>query len=111
MTDQTIRGQPATFAIDVAFSQSEANSGNGVVWEIMQPIANSGLAGSAKTLMEEFLDMTGGKGGVQHVAFDMNCGGEAGGDVGNGARQEALRRREEFAKRGFEVAMSGIWYV
>lgn len=88
--NQTFRGQPAEFAIDVAF----ATQGR-MVWEVMQPV--SGL-----TLMREYLESTHGKGGIQHISVDCAKGQEkdAGPLVGAKAHEEALRRRQEFEQRG-----------
>ncbi|KAK4500332.1 hypothetical protein PRZ48_008521 [Zasmidium cellare] len=96
-TPQTVSSQhPGPFSIDVAFAEQE----NGMVWEVMQPVAG-------ETLMKDFLEQTGGRGGIQHVAFD--CGRGGGGLVGEKAR-EARRRRGEFESRGFPLAQSGVWH-
>ncbi|KAK3048325.1 hypothetical protein LTR09_010318 [Extremus antarcticus] len=101
LTSQTLRGQPASFALDVAFAEQGS-----MIWEVMQPV-------SGQTVMQEFLDATGGKGGIHHVAFDCaTCSGSSGSGslVGEKARAEAVRRREEFEQRGFEMVMSGVWH-
>lgn len=85
-----------------------------MVWEVMQPvIPPGGEPDGKKTLMQAFLEQTGGRGGVQHVAFDcsQNLHPLAKGElVGEAARAEAECRRKEFESRGFPVAMSGIWH-
>ncbi|WXC59931.1 hypothetical protein SNK03_13600 [Fusarium graminearum] len=59
-----------------------------MVWEIMQPV-------SGPSLMQEFLHK-GGQ-GIHHVAFDCN-------------HVPQQQRKDEFKRRGFEVAQSGIWH-
>ena len=67
--------------------------------------------------MKEFLESTGGKGGIHHVAFDCadgdahSGGARVGGlRVGEAARAEAVRRGREFEARGFQCAQSGVWH-
>lgn len=86
------------FELRVAFAEQ-----NGMIWEVMQPV-------SGPSLMREFLDRTDGKGGIHHVAFDCTEGrGSSGRLVGEKARAEARRRREEFERRGFPLVQSGLW--
>ena len=100
--EQTIRGKPASFEIEVAF----ATQGT-MVWEVMQPV-------SGDTIMQQFLDQTSGKGGIHHVAFDCSDGPHPHEKdeplLGEAARAEALRRRKEFEEREFECVQSGIWH-
>ncbi|KAF7195043.1 hypothetical protein HII31_03717 [Pseudocercospora fuligena] len=101
VTNQMIHGKPASFSIDVAFAEQK-----NMVWEVMQPI-------SGPTLMQKYLEDTNGKGGIQHVSFDCKKAerGEGKGDlVGEAARLEAKRRKDEFEKRGFPLAQSGVWH-
>lgn len=70
--NQTFRSKPTDFSIDVAFVEQ-----GGMVWEVMQPVEGS-------SLMREFLEMTGEKGGVQHVAFDYATGERSDGGAGFG---------------------------
>lgn len=101
VAEQTVRGVPTAFEIKVAF----ATQGR-MVWEVMQPVAGP-------TVMQEYLDSTNGKGGIHHVAFDCAEGDDhvGGGPprIGEAARTEAVRRREEFERRGFALAQSGVW--
>ncbi|CAG1978439.1 unnamed protein product [Fusarium graminearum] len=83
VSDRYFRGQPAEFELLVAF----ADTGD-MVWEIMQPV-------SGPSLMQEFLHK-GGQ-GIHHVAFDCN-------------HVPQQQRKDEFKRRGFEVAQSGIWH-
>jgi hypothetical protein len=96
-----------TFALDVAFTTH-----CGLV-EVMQPLSGS-------TPMQKYLDQTSGKGGIQHVAFDIVHPSFSASSDGNGevastqtpeqvAHSEATRRRQEFERRGFPVIMSGVW--
>lgn len=102
VTEQTFNGQPASFALDVAFSAKPSD--NGITWEVMQPV------GEARTLMKEFLDRNGGREGVQHIAFDCDVKQSGTGNgVGEEAREEARRRKGEFEERGFPCVMSGLW--
>lgn len=90
--NQMFRGEAAEFSIDVAFAEQEG----GMIWEVMQPVAGS-------TLMREFLEMTSGKGGIQHVAFGCREGRQEegkGNGTGEEARREAKRRKAEFEGRG-----------
>ncbi|KAL2068234.1 hypothetical protein VTL71DRAFT_16332 [Oculimacula yallundae] len=82
VTQQTFRGQPASFELIVCF----ATQGS-IVWEIMQPV-------SGPSIMAEFLEKKGE--GIHHVAFDCE-------------HVPVEKRREEFKKRGFEVVQSGVW--
>ncbi|CAM1503630.1 Fc.00g012210.m01.CDS01 [Cosmosporella sp. VM-42] len=81
-TNQTYRGQPASFALKVCFAQA----GN-VVYELIQPL-------SGPTIFEEFLNKHGE--GIHHVAYD--CGG-----------MPWEERLAGFKDRGFQVAQSGSW--
>ncbi len=82
VTQQTFRGQPASFELIVCF----ATQGS-IVWEIMQPI-------SGPSIMAEFLEKRGE--GIHHVAFDCN-------------HVPPKQRKEEFEKRGFGLVQSGVW--
>ncbi|VUC32071.1 unnamed protein product [Clonostachys rosea] len=82
VSDRQYRGQAGDFELLVAF----ATYGD-IAWEIMQPVTGS-------SLMREFLDTRGE--GIHHVAFDCH----------NVSPQQ---RKEEFQKRGYKVAQSGIW--
>lgn len=94
VSEQTFRGAPSEFEIEVAFAEQA-----GMVWEVMRPI-------SGPSVMRDFLVQTGGRGGIQHVAFeypDVATKGEGvakGPLVGQAARIEASRRRKEFESRG-----------
>ena len=78
-----------------------------MIWEVMEPA-------SGDTIMRQFLNQTGGKGGIHHVAFDCAEGHDKGGKqrplIGDAARAEAIRRRKEFEDRGFECVQSGVWH-
>ncbi|KAK3706399.1 hypothetical protein LTR37_012777 [Vermiconidia calcicola] len=99
VSDQECHGKPATFEIDVAFAEVD-----GMVWEVMKPV-------SGQTVMQAFLDRTGQKGGIQHVAFDFETAtkGEQGPLLGDDVYGEAARRRMQFESRGFPLVQSGVW--
>ena len=79
---QKYYGQPTEFELQVCFATQGA-----VVWEIMQPV--SGLS-----VMADFLAKHGE--GIHHVAFDCD-------------QVPVQQRRDEFAKRGFQIAQEGVW--
>ncbi|KAM0346337.1 hypothetical protein ACHAPU_005768 [Fusarium lateritium] len=83
VSNRHYRGQDGEFELLVAFAEC-----NDMVWEIMQPVAGP-------SLMREFLDKRGE--GIHHVAFDCN-------------NLPPQQRREEFEKRGYGVAQSGVWH-
>ncbi|KAF4945701.1 hypothetical protein FSARC_14382 [Fusarium sarcochroum] len=83
VSDRQYRGGPAEFELLVAFA-----SVGDIVWEIMQPVAGP-------SLMREFLDKRGE--GIHHVAFDCH-------------NTPPQQRKEEFYRRGFKVAQSGVWH-
>ncbi|CAG9953763.1 unnamed protein product [Clonostachys rosea f. rosea IK726] len=83
VSSRQYRGQAAEFELLVAF----ATHGD-IVWEIMQPVAGP-------SIMREFLDKRGE--GIHHVAFDCH-------------NVPPQQRKEEFQRRGYEVAQSGIWH-
>lgn len=93
VSNQTFRGSPTAFEIEVAFAEQGEGKG-AMVWEVMMPV-------SGPSVMKEFLEGTGRKGGIQHVAFDCVEGKGSGGKgmVGEKAREEAARRRREFEGR------------
>jgi hypothetical protein len=102
VTEQTIRGNPTAFELKVAFATQGA-----MIWEVTEPV-------SGDTVMRQFLDTTGGKGGIHHVAFDCPGGNDlhtkAGPLISENARVEAVRRRREFEDRGFDCVQSGVWH-
>ena len=101
VSEQTIRGQAAPFELQVAFAEQGK-----MIWEVMCPI-------SGQTIMQEFLDRTGGVGGIHHVAFDCadgDCASAGAPRNGEVARAEARRRRREVERRGFSLAQSGVWH-
>jgi hypothetical protein len=67
---------------------------------------------SGDTIMRQFLNQTGGKGGIHHVAFDCaEANSKRREDrplIGGTARTEALRRRREFEDRGCDCVQSGV---
>lgn len=78
------KGESTEFELRVAFAKQGS-----LVIEIMQPL-------SGPSLMADYLQKSGGKEGIQHVAFDCN----------NVPLDE---RKKNFAQRGFDVGMEGIW--
>lgn len=78
-----------------------------MIWEVMQPV-------SGATVMQDFLNSTGGKGGIHHVAFDCVDGDQHDQQpcsrTGDAARAEAGRRRSAFERRGFSLVQSGVWH-
>jgi methylmalonyl-CoA/ethylmalonyl-CoA epimerase len=81
-TNQTYRGKPSAFVLNVCFAQS----GN-MVWEIIEPV-------SGPTIFAEFLEQHGE--GIHHVAYDCN-------------NIPFDQRISELNRRGFKIAQSGSW--
>lgn len=103
VTDMKFENEAADFEIEVAFAQQSQEDG-GMIWEVMTPIRGP-------SVMQEFLDRTGGKGGIQHVCFDFCDKKDATMMTGSitEARAEAAKRRKLFEDRGFQVKQSGVW--
>lgn len=59
--------------------------------------------------MATFLEESGGRGGVQHVAFDFGADAAGEGLVGEAAREEMRRRKQMMKDRGYGEVMSGVW--
>lgn len=83
VSSQKYFGQFAPSELNVCF----ATEGS-VVWEIMQPV-------SGPSIMADFLAKHGE--GIHHVAFDCNG-------------MTIQERKDEFSKRGFQLAQEGIWH-
>lgn len=83
LSDGTYRGAPADFEIRVCFAQRD----DGVVWELMQPLAGP-------TIFQEYLDAHGE--GLHHVAYDCN-------------ELPWEERLAAFAERGFACVQSGCF--
>ena len=81
-TNQTYRGQPSPFTLQVCFAQSGT-----LIWELIEPVSGS-------TIFAEFLDRHGE--GIHHLAYDCH-------DI------PFEQRIAEFAQRGFQVVQSGSW--
>ncbi|MDT5072650.1 MAG: hypothetical protein QOH82_1970 [Mycobacterium sp.] len=82
VTEQTYRGQPSPFSLQVCFATNDD-----LTFEIMQPL-------SGPSVMREFLDNPGE--GIHHIAFD--CHGVPWDE-----------RIKLFADRGFSTTQSGRW--
>ena len=81
-TNQTYRGQPSPFTLQVCFAQCGA-----MVWEVIEPV-------SGPTIFAEFLERHGE--GIHHVAYDCH-------------NVPMEQRITEFARRGFPMVQSGSW--
>lgn len=82
VSEQTYHGQPAEWALRVAFAENEH-----MIWEIMQPLWGPSI----------FADFLKEKGeGVHHISFDLN-----------GIPWD--QRIETFRQRGYSIVQSGIW--
>ncbi|MCJ1258371.1 hypothetical protein MMC24_006204 [Lignoscripta atroalba] len=83
VTSQKYYGQSAEFELKVCFAKQGS-----LVWEIMQPV-------SGPSIMADYLSKHGE--GIHHVAFDCD-------------HIPVQQRKDEFSRRGFQLAQEGIWH-
>lgn len=84
VSSRVYRGQDASFELKVCFAKQGS-----LVFELMQPV-------SGPSLMADYLKRSGGREGIQHVAFDCED-------------MPMAERKQKMKERGFEVGMEGVW--